>query len=263
MTLGANAGQAAFAAALLDPGRSCPGGLRVWNGSDPAARLAVHRNNVISSLIDALADTFPVVQQLVGDAFFRALAGAFARQSPPRSRILAHYGEGFAEFIEQFEPARPLPYLADMARLELARVRAYHAADVEPVSSEASCAALASGDLVGELRLACHPSVSVMQSAHAVASLWSAHQVEGDLGTIDLDQSEVTIVLRHHLDVLVLTLPPGAAEFVTALQRGLGLGAAASAAAIAAPAFDLSGTLALLLGHGAITSIDLPGSSRS
>ena len=52
------------------------------------------------------------------------MAGAFARQSPPRSRLLAHYGEGFAEFIERFEPARLVPYLADMARLELARVQA-------------------------------------------------------------------------------------------------------------------------------------------
>lgn len=88
------------------------------NGSDPTARLAVYRNNVVGSLIDALADAFPVAQQLVGVAFFRAMAGVFARQAPPRSRILAHYGEGFAEFIEGFEPARSVPYLADVARLE-------------------------------------------------------------------------------------------------------------------------------------------------
>ena len=52
--------EARFAAALLDSRQGCPAGLRTWNGSDPAARLAVYRNNVVSSLIDALADTFPV-----------------------------------------------------------------------------------------------------------------------------------------------------------------------------------------------------------
>lgn len=54
-----------FAAALLDPQAGCPRGLRAWNGCDAARPLAVNRNDVMSSLVDALADTFPVVQALV------------------------------------------------------------------------------------------------------------------------------------------------------------------------------------------------------
>lgn len=88
--------QAALAAALLDPRVSCPGGLRAWNGSDPDRRFAVHRNNVVSSLIEAMAETFPVVRALVGPEFFHAMAGVFVRQHPPRSRVLAHYGCDFA-----------------------------------------------------------------------------------------------------------------------------------------------------------------------
>ena len=68
-----------FAAALLDPAAPCPSGLVTWNGSDAAQRFGVYRNNVTVSLIDAVADTFPVVQQLVGADFFRAMAGAFVR----------------------------------------------------------------------------------------------------------------------------------------------------------------------------------------
>ena len=51
--------QAAFAQALLDPDLPCPSGLCTWNGSDPARRFAVYRNNVVVSLIDALADIVP------------------------------------------------------------------------------------------------------------------------------------------------------------------------------------------------------------
>ncbi|MCB2022973.1 MAG: putative DNA-binding domain-containing protein [Burkholderiaceae bacterium] len=258
MTPAGTCGQAAFSAALLDPNQPCPAGLRAWNGSDPTARLAVYRNNVVSSLIDALADTCPVVHDLVGEAFFRAMAGVFVRQAPPRSRILAHYGESFAEFIEGFEPARSVPYLADVARLELAYVRAYHAADVEPVSEEAIGLALASGDRIGELRLVCHPSVTVLRSSYAVVSLWAAHQGEGDRIAVDPDQAEAAIVLRQGLDVLVLRLAPGAAEFVAAIQQGRRLGDAAGAAMSAAAAFDLSASLRLLMSHAALTSIDLP-----
>jgi hypothetical protein len=257
------ASQATFAAALLDPMLPPPKGLRAWNGSDPAVRLAVYRNNVLSSLIDALADTFPVTQQLVGDEFFRAMAGVFVRKAPPRSRILAFYGEAFSGFISGFEPAASLPYLADVARLEMARVRAFHAADAEPVSNEAVALALADAERADQLRLVLHPSVKVLGSAFAMVSLWAAHQGEGDLAAIDTDVAEQALVLRQGLEVLVLRLPPGAPEFLLALRRGRPLAEAAAAALSAAAGFDLSAALALCLGHGAITSIDFPRSNLS
>ena len=258
MTPAGTCAQAAFAAALLDAGRPCPPGVRAWNGSDPAPRLAVHRNNVVSSLIDALAETFPVVQELVGVAFFRAMVGVFVRQAPPRSRVLAHYGQGLPEFIEQFEPARPVPYLADMARLEYARVRAYHAADADAVAAKTVSLALASGERIGELRLTCHPSLATLGSRYAVVSLWAAHQGSDELGAIDTDAPEAAIIVREGLEVVVLRAPAAALEFVQAIRQGRGLGDAAALATSTAAAFDLSSTLALLLRHGAITSIQLP-----
>lgn len=247
-----------FSASLLAPTLSCPLGLVAWNGSDVTPRLAVYRNNVVSSLTDALAQTFPVVQELVGVEFFRAMASVFVRQAPPRSRVLAHYGAEFPDFVERFEPARPVPYLSDVARLEVARVRAYHAADAEPLATETVSLALASGDRIGELRIVCHPSVDIVNSPYAVVSLWAAHQDAGDLGAVDPLEAEAAIILREGLDVLVLRLPPGAAEFVVSVREGHCLGDAASAALGAAATFELSATLALLLGHGAVTSIHLP-----
>lgn len=252
--------QSDFAAALLDPQRAVPAGLRAWNGSDPRARLAVHRNNVVSSLVDALADTFPVVQQLVGQEFFRAMAVLFVRQAPPRSRVLAHYGRDFPSFIAAFEPARGLPYLADVARLEVARVAAYHAADADPVSDEVVSLALASGDRMGELQLVLHPSVATLDSRHAVVTLWAAHQVQddGDIAPVDVDAPECALVLRHGLDVLVLRATDGAVAFLEAVRSGLGLDEAAARAMAATPEFDLTATLSQLLAHGALTSLHLP-----
>jgi len=251
--------QSDIAAALLDPDLACPEGLCAWNGSDPTARLAVYRNNVVSSLVEALAATFPVVQQLVGEAFFRAMASVFVRCSPPRSRVLAFYGQDFAPFIAQFEPARQLPYLPDVAWLEVARVRAYHAADAAPVSAEAVGLALAAGaERLGELHLTLHPSLRTVESRHAVVSLWAAHQGEGGLEAVDVDAPECAVIVRPGLDVLVLKAPAGAAAFVAAVGRGCHLGEAAGIAAGATPDFDLAATLSLLLGHGALTSLHFP-----
>jgi len=258
MTAVQTCGQAGFAAALLDPGLPCPATLVAWNGSDATPRLAVYRNNVVSSLVDALAQTFPVVQELVGVEFFRAMASVFVRQAPPRSRILARYGAALPAFIRQFAPAQSVPYLSDVARLEVARVHAYHAGDAQPVASESVGLALASGDRMGELRMNFHPSIGVLSSDYAVVSVWAAHQDAIALNTVDPFLPEGGLVLRDGLEVLVLLLPPGAAEFVEAVLGGRCLADAASAAIGAAPDFDLATTLTLLLGHGAITSIHLP-----
>lgn len=251
--------QAGLATALLDPQADCPDGLRAWNGSDPAKRFAVHRNNVASSLVAALADTFPVVHALVGAEFFRAMAGVFVRQHPPRSRLLAHYGRGFPDFIAGFAPARSVPYLADVARLEMARVRAFHAADARPLTAAQAGLALAAGPRVGELRLAVHPSLDVVASPYAIVSLWAAHQGHGDLATLDSHHGETALVLRPELDVLVLACDPGTAAFVPCLQRGADLAESAGVAAASTGDFDLSATLAMLMAHGALTAMALPG----
>lgn len=253
-----------FAAALLDPQRAAPAGLRAWNGSDPAARLAVYRNNVVSSLVDALGETFPVVQQLVGEEFFRAMGGVFVRERPPRSRVLAQYGGQFPIFVASFPPARDLTYLADVARLELARVMAYHAADAGPVSDEVVALALGSGERMGELQLALHPSVHTLSSPHAVVSLWAAHQLgdEGEIGTVDVDVPERALILRAGLDVLVLPVPAATVAFVEAIRAGLNLGDATSQAASRAAEtgsdFNLTAILSSLLTHGALVSFHLP-----
>lgn len=253
---------AAWAAALLDPALPCPAGLRAWNGSDPAPRLAVHRNNLVSGLVDGLGLSFPVTQQLVGEPFFRALAALFVRASPPRSAVLAHYGDGLPGFIDHFEPAQSLPYLADVARLENARNRACHAADAPVLTAEAAAPALASGPRIGELRLVFHPACSLVGSRHAIVSLWAAHQLAGEpsLAAIDLWQPEAALVLRPGLDVHVVPLAPGVAAFVAALLRQADLAHAAASALAASPCFDLAAAMRLLVVQGALTTIALPDS---
>lgn len=241
---------AAFARALLDPAQPCPPGLRSWNGSDPAPRFAVHRNNVVAALIDALADQFPVVRELVGHAFFAAVARVFALAHPPRHPVLARYGEDFPAFLARFEPARHVPYLADVARLEWLRVEAFHAADARALSAPQIGARLADPQRLADCGVALHPSVAVLASEFAIVSLWAAHQGAGELHRVDPLQRECALVLRDGDDVLVIGVAPTTAAFVRRLLDGATLADAAAAASGAG--FDLSGSLALLIRHGAL-----------
>lgn len=251
--------QADFAAALLDPGLPCPAGLRAWNGSDPSVRFAVYRNNVVSSLIDALADNFPVAQALVGEEFFRAMASVFVRSHAPKSRLLAFYGDALPGFIDVFEPARSVPYLADVLRLELVRLRAYHAMDAQALDPDLVQRALSQAEQLPRLILRLHPSVQVVASRHAVVSIWASHQDGADLDLADVDvaQPQQGLVLRQGLDVIVVPLSSGGASFCLALLDGAPLGEAAATALQAEPGFDLAAMLSDLFGHCAVTSIDL------
>ena len=244
-----------FARALLDPELPPPPGLVCWNGSDPQQRFAVYRNNVVVSLVDALAARFPVVLALVGDEFFRAMARVFVGQNPPRSPLMAIYGEEFPAFIGGFAPAAGLPYLADVAALEAARTRAYHAAD-EAALGPADFAGIAL-EALPDLVVETHPSVQIIASRFAIFSLWAAHQGTLDIGEVDPFSPEDALVVRPKLDVEVSRLPPGAADFLQHLASGERLGAAATSAIGACPAFDVAGAFQLLLATGFAAKISL------
>lgn len=237
--------QAGFAAAVLDPRRPAPAGLRTWNGSDPAQRFAVYRNNVAVSLVDALAARFPVCRQLVGETFFRAMARAHAAATPPDGPLLFRYGERFADFIDGFAPAASLPYLGDVARLEAARTRALHASEAVPVGADGFAAVPAAG--LADLRVALHPSVVVVRSCWPIVAIWAAHHGQGTLNGIDLSVAEDALVARPGHEAEVHLLPPGAAVFLTALAVGRPLGSAAAEAAAAEPTFDLTRNIAGLI----------------
>jgi hypothetical protein len=245
--------QADFAAALSAPAGACPASLRTWNGSDPARRFGIHRNNVIVSRVEALADSFPVVQSLVGADFFQAMAGEFVLLSPPRSPVLAEYGADFAEFVAAFPPVAALPYLADLARLEWMRVEALHAADAAPLPPAELATLLARAERLPGTLFVLHPALRTLRSIHPVVSLWAAHQTDDPaaaLQRIDLACGEAAVLVRPALAVDVIPVEPGAAAFIARLQAGLPLGAA-----IDAEAFDLPAALALLIRHDALSGI--------
>jgi len=239
--------QTGFALPLLNPELPCPAGLTTWNQSDPALRYAVYRNNVTVSLIDALADTYPVVQQLVGEDFFRAMARLFAQAQPPQSRVMAFYGRGFADFVASFPPAASVPYLADVARLEMAYVHAYHAADAVAMPAERLQALRADPQQLESLHGILHPSMHIVRAPYAIVDIWSAHQATDEQAEWNADVPQSACVFRNGLSVQVQAIDDGAALFYGALQSGATLLQAADDAAAHDATFDLTAALATLL----------------
>ncbi len=189
--------QADLAQAILDPAISCP---KV--ADDSGGRFNVYRNNYLITLRNALRTTFPAIERLVGADFFAALANAFVERHPPRSPIMAHYGDAFPAFLDQFAPLAEFPYLADVARLEYARVQAYHAADGAGFELRDAAAATAALDRPSAL----HPSVSIIASAFPAHAIWLAQSGDDDLAQTQW-LAETALVWRHGATEIVEVRP--------------------------------------------------------
>jgi hypothetical protein len=246
---------AAFAAALIDPERETPAVVTGPDGKAAIKRYNVYRNNVTSSLIEALAAIYPAVQRITGVEFFRAMARFHIRAAPPTSPLLFEYGRDFPAFIETYEYARAMPWLADTARVERAWLDAYHAADAEPLSAE--MLGSVPPERLAELVFVVQPATRIVRSRFSVVTIFAANRGGAPVDRIDASVPEDALITRPDLDVVVRHLPPGGAMFLKNLIAGRSLGEAAALALDASPAFDIASHIAGMIEAGAFTAATL------
>lgn len=184
--------QARFAAYLAGDTGALDGLLR------PAgtANAAVHRNNRRAAEREALRACYPVVERLVGEACFQAFARRYGDDHPPVRGTLIGYGARFADWLAEQPEVTGMAWLADVARLEWALQRAFHAPDAAPLTP----AALGRWD-VAELagrRLPLHPSVQRLTSPWPVGRIWSVNQPDAEANArVALDEGGVRLVVAR------------------------------------------------------------------
>ncbi len=188
---------------------------------DPAItdpRFGIYRNNVASALTNSLRVRYPVVEQLVGAEFFGMMARQFIADHKPSSAMLISYGEEFSEFIAGFVQADPVPFLADVAKLESAWWIAYHAADTLPLYKEALTAL--APEAWGETRIRLLPSVKILNFEYSAVSIWCAHHDEKLVKPSLVSEAECALVHREGTQVLVQPLAQDMFLFLLALVQG-------------------------------------------
>ena len=244
--------QSAFADALFAPA-GAHGPLAALTGQ-PA--FAVYRNTVMKACIDALEANFPAVARLVGSEWFRAAAACYVVAHPPRDARMLRYGDGFPEFLQDFEPARELPYLADVARLDRCWIEVHAAPDaalLPPLSAE----------IVGTTRVAPHPAARWRWFAELpIYAIWSRNRSSdagGDAGEI-VWHGEGALLTRPQGAVLWREASAADCAFLDACTGGAQLLEASAAALAVQPDADLGALVVGLLHAGAV--VISPASER-
>jgi hypothetical protein len=133
------------------------------------------------------------------------------RATPPTSPLLFEYGSDFPAFIEGYEHAQDMPWLADTARIERAWLDAYHAADVPPLSPDVLAAV--PSDRLGDLVFTAHPAARIVRSAYPAVTIFAMNRVEGLITPLRSNTAEDALITRPDMEVAVRLLPPGGLPF--------------------------------------------------
>ena len=221
------------------------------------ARLGIYRNNVFTNLREALRTLFPVINKLVGEAFFDYAADEHIRRYPSPAGDLNQFGQQLATFLEEFEPAAELPYLPDVARLEWLAHTVYHSADHGGFDF-ARLGAVAP-ERYGDLHFRLNPASALFASAYPVHRIWQVNQ-PGYLAdaVVDLKTGGVNLLIERRAGVIELqTLSPGEWNLLTSLAADDDFATACTLALEAEPNLDLSTTLAGLVTHATLVDFQV------
>jgi hypothetical protein len=214
-------------------------------GLAPAARLDIYAGMHRARLVDVLREDFPRLLAVVGDRGFEALAARYLVRHPSTHPSVRHVGRRFAAFLDA-EAAVP-PFVADLARLEWARVEVFDAPDAEPLRLADLQALDPSGWPALRLRLV--PACAVVESRWPVHRVWQAAGAPDD-APLARPEPEATVirVWREGFDVSHAAMGGTELRAFRALLRGepfAGICAALEEAAEAGEAAREAGGLLL------------------
>lgn len=184
-----------------------------------AQRLAIYQNSVRSILINTLKKTFPVCDQLVGSEFFNALAYRFIRDRPSSSFDLDSYGEDFPDFIADFTPAKSVPYLSDVARLEWY----WQEALLAPASGGAaplSFKEIQASDDYNNIIFQLPKQIAFLTSPYPINKIWEMHQEAGQK-TVNLDEGGVQLIICRTNRPMIIVVTPAQWHLLTTLRRSV------------------------------------------
>lgn len=246
--------QSVFAGALLDIANT-QAALPLFSTelSLREGRLAFYRGNLHAIWNQALANAYPVLQQLVGRESFEQMACAYGLAFPSVCGDLNYFGVDLPRFLSTASMSAAYPYFSDVAALEWQVHRAYYAADADMLTLTSFVAG--AGQALQSARLSLHPATQLHQAASASADVWLAHQPDQTKGfPADLNICNFALISRREWHVQVHTLDRAAYLALQALAQGRSIEVALELAMAEEAQFDIAAQLHLWFSAGAFSA---------
>ena len=183
--------------------------------------MGIYQNSAIGNIINSMKLTYPVIEKLVGEQFFRATCRKFILSHWPKTANMDDYGGEFSDFLSEFEHVKQLTYLEDIARLEWLFHQSTLANDAA-VTDWTLLAKVAENEVLN-LKFTLAPAVSLIRSHFPVDKIWQMNQINNtEEVTLDFDDNEMFLLLyRNDLKIEMLAIT--AEEFLLLKSFHLGL----------------------------------------
>lgn len=190
-----------------------------------AERLRAYVDGYPARLEEALQEAFPAVAHLAGRGAFVGLTRRYARCAPRDVYNLSEIGRDLPALLARDPLGEELPFLADLARLEWAVQRAFHARLAAPF--DPATVAGWSPDDWAAARVAFQPGTACVESGWPIRTLWDARATPVDEIDVALeDRPERVLVHRVGHRVACDRIDVGEAAVLRALLAGRSLGEA-------------------------------------
>ena len=219
--------QQQFVEAIFGGGRDSIAGQVVSQGTlDARQRVGIYRNSVHGTLGKYLASLYPVCHALLGEQFFSHLADAYIDARPPDNPFLPEYGAEMEVFMQSHEYMQSVRWIADMARLEWARHRAWHG--INQAGADFSRLANLSEEEQARVCFELPGSACLLESTFALQAVWMAHQPEDHpdklpLEQIDLQQACQLLIWRSGRRLQQVSLTSTQFAFLHSVRQNLPL----------------------------------------
>ena len=210
-----------------------------------AERLDVYANMYFVRIHDVLREEAGRTAAALGAESFHALVTDYLVACPPAHPSLREVGARLPAFLAGHRLSAGRPWLAELARLERARLEVFDGPDAAPLSIAALRAV--APETFGALRLRLIPAHRLLENRFAIAATWRA---EDPGAAPPVETAETLIVWRRDGDVFHRAADADEAAWLRALAAEGGvlfaglcetLGETRSEEAAAARAFELVG----------------------
>ena len=182
-------------------------------------RLGVYYNAYRLRLKEVLANIYPTLHTLLGDALFENAASSYIENYPSHYPNIRWFGDKFSAHLSLTLPQHPIA--AEMAAFEWALGLAFDAENAPVLTlSDLATVPLESW---GDLRFTFHPSLQILHLQWNVSGVWHALNDDEAPPQITEVNSEC-LIWRQHLDAQFRSLEPGENQALQLIMSGTSFG---------------------------------------
>jgi len=176
--------------------------IRVPDGADPAARIAVYTEGYPARVTEALSETFPALANILGDGSLAGLSERYRAALRDEPVNLNDVGADLPHFLRGDRLADRLPFLSELAELEWRVTRCFHA-DVTSRFDPLDCADWPLDDWK-RAQIRFQPGLALLRSDWPLRVLHATRDQDQSEIDVDLEQGgECVLIFRSGLEVVV------------------------------------------------------------